>query len=251
VASHRPVHVVDNRVFLIGLDGLYRQEMKGHERDELLQCARRVAATLGVGPARVPVEGYYADDRWLTEYFLLMRALQHVDESRRPQVAALPAFQRLLAVTSSALFGTMRFGEGLLPQGVDPLGKALDQTTDWSLARLIPAARAAALANDDCSLAGLAARANDAVVLTATRESVLLYAMVMVLGLPAEHETPRFDWQVDDELVQAATRFVHIFGSSGPQASARTSRVAASGWARRRTARATITGPSAAIGIWI
>ncbi len=72
--------VVDDRVFLLGLDKLYRDAMKQHERGELLGCARRVAEALHVTPADVPVEGYYAEDERLTEYFRLVRALQDVDE---------------------------------------------------------------------------------------------------------------------------------------------------------------------------
>jgi len=60
--------VVDDRVFLLGLDQLYREAMKWHERGELLTCARRVAATLGVSPADVPIEGYYGEDEDLAEY---------------------------------------------------------------------------------------------------------------------------------------------------------------------------------------
>ena len=84
--------IVDNRVFLLGLDKLYRDAMKRHERVELLSCARRVAAALHVTPTSVPVEGYYAEDQQLTEYFRLVRALQQVDESRTSKVAALPEF---------------------------------------------------------------------------------------------------------------------------------------------------------------
>ena len=42
--------VVDNRVFVLGLDKLYRDAMKQHEREELLLCARRVAEVLQVVP---------------------------------------------------------------------------------------------------------------------------------------------------------------------------------------------------------
>jgi hypothetical protein len=162
-----------------------------------------------VAPATVPVEGYYAEEPELTEYFLIMRALQSVEDSRRGEVAGLREWQRLLQVTSSALFGTQRPSTKLLPRGVDPLGKALENASEWTLDALVPAARAAALANDDCSLVGLAARASDALVITATRESVVLYAMGMFLGL--SQNEPRFEWQVDDELASAATRFVRMF----------------------------------------
>ncbi len=49
--------IVDNRMFLLGLDKLYRDAMKKHERSELRQCAQRVANALDLAPAQVPVEG--------------------------------------------------------------------------------------------------------------------------------------------------------------------------------------------------
>ena len=97
--------VVDNRVFLLGLDHLYRRAMKQYEREELLTCARRVAATLQATPVDVPVEGYYAEDARLTEYFRLVRTLQEVDENRTSEVVDLQKYQRPLDVTSAPLFG--------------------------------------------------------------------------------------------------------------------------------------------------
>ncbi len=78
----REPHVVDNRVFLLGLDDLYRRAMKWNEGFELLRCAREVAWALHVQPAAVPVEGYYAEDEHLTEYFRVLRALQAETNSR-------------------------------------------------------------------------------------------------------------------------------------------------------------------------
>lgn len=75
--------ILDNRTFLLGLDYLYRNLMKDHERGELLVCARLVAATLRVAPADVAVEGYYAENKQLTEYFRLIRTLQTLDEDLR------------------------------------------------------------------------------------------------------------------------------------------------------------------------
>ena len=97
--------VVDNRVFLLGLDKLYRDAMKQHERGELLGCTRRVAKALNATPADVPVEGYYAEDERLTEYFRLVRALQDIDESATSKVDSLAEFQRLRDVTSAPLYG--------------------------------------------------------------------------------------------------------------------------------------------------
>ena len=201
--------VVDNRVFLLGLDKLFREAMKGHEVGELLPCARRIAQALGVPPADVPVEGYYGESPELTEYFLLVRALQEVRESLKSGVASLPEFSRLLEVVSSPIFGEPISEGMLLPKGNDPLSQALEATKpNWSMESLVPLAGTFAEDRDNFSLVGLAARSRDAVVLTATRESVVLYARVVV---GSARRRPRYSWEVDKDLSQAAARFVETF----------------------------------------
>jgi len=204
-------HVVDNRVFLLALDHLYRDAMKRQERVELLSCARQVASALAITPAAVPVEGYYGDDEQLTEYFRLMRTLQQVDQRRRSEVAGLPAFRRLEQVVSAPLYGRAQHEGRFLPVGRDALSQALLKTRPhWTIARVTAAALAAAQEDDDISLVGLAARVQDAVVLTALRESVVLYAEVVFLGIPPQ---PEIIWQVDDDLAECAARFVKAFNA--------------------------------------
>lgn len=203
--------IVDNRVFLIGLDYLYRKTVKQHERGELLRCARRVAMALEAAPADVPVEGYYADDVQLSEYFCLVRALQNFDAGATSLVGSLPEFRRLLDVTSSLIYGRPHYGGNLLPSGRDALSEALlDTFPDWTLGSLVAAAHHAALQSDDISLVGLAARIQDAAVLTALRESVVLYALPTI-GSAMNPPPPRYVWQVEGDLVQPAGRFINTF----------------------------------------
>lgn len=207
----RERRIVDNRTFLLGLDKLYRGAMKRHERGELLNCARRVAAALRVAPADVPVEGYYTENHQLTEYFRLMRALQLVDEESTPTVASLPEFRRLLEVTWAPLYGKAIGAGKLLPTGRDPLSQALyDTMPEWSVPRLVETAYQAAHEADDFSLVGLAARVKDAVVLAATRESVVLYAEMME-GSALDPPPPKYVWNVDKELAEQARRFIDTF----------------------------------------
>jgi hypothetical protein len=95
VPSERKVHeveyVVDNRVFLLGLDELFHAAMKKHESGELLACARFVAAALKVPPADVAIEGYYAEQPALTAYFRLKRGLQEVPLAIRSSRSACSA----------------------------------------------------------------------------------------------------------------------------------------------------------------
>jgi hypothetical protein len=205
--------VVDNRVFLLGLDELYRAAMKQHEREELLICARRVAGALHVKPANVPVEGYYAEEPQLTEYFRLVRALQGVEESHTSAVAALPEFQRLQAVTSASLYGHPQWVGKLLPVGHDALSQALLETQpQWTVTRLITAAYTAASEMDDISLVGLAALVKDPVILAAVRESVVLYAMIKPTAA-YRRRRPKYAWKVDRVLAEQARRFIEAFNA--------------------------------------
>ena len=200
--------VVNNRVLLLGLDQLYREAMKPHEQGDLLACARRVAQSLRVARVAGPVEGYYTEHPDLTEYFQLVHALQDVSLQRTPEVEKLAEFQRLLAVTSSPMFGQAE-REWLLPKGRDPLTAALSKLTDWNLPDLLDCAANLARQADDYSLVGLAARAKDPVALAGLRESVVLYASEVTGEYPMEW--PEYVWHVDAELAAAAMRFVSEF----------------------------------------
>ncbi|MEM1209269.1 MAG: hypothetical protein AAGI54_08375 [Planctomycetota bacterium] len=199
--------IVDNKVFLMGLDDLFREIMKKAERTELLPCARRVCEVLEIEKADVPVEGYYYEDAELTEYFLRMRALQAVERGRRAEVDHEAAFIRLNEVTSSALFGDASDGDKLLPQAIDPLAKALRQTpmNDWSLERLTAAASQIAEGTDDHSLVGLASLAKDPWVLAALRETVALYGAMLAGGAP---DKIVYHWTVDPLIVDRSKRFI-------------------------------------------
>lgn len=239
--------VVDNRVMLLGLDELYRTAMKGHERTELLVCAQRVSTVLHQAPADVPVEGYYSEDTALTTYFRLVRALQVVSLKRASEVEAIPEFHRLLTVMSSPIFGSP-VRERLLPSGRDPLSAALHAVdmAQWSVPLLTAEAAKAARATDDISPVGLAARAEDPVVLAALRESVVLYAEFVV---GSAFVIPRFEyvWQVDPALAAAAQRFVEAFNSLfGPELPPPTAKYARIFW--RAFAGAEIVGRCVRLG---
>ena len=203
--------VVDDRVFLLGLDGLYRASMKLHERGELLGCARLVAEAIQVLPANVPVEGYYSENEPLTEYFRLIRALQDVDEDKsvlREGGARVPAAAG--GHLHSALYGQPIHAGKLLPRGRDPLSQALWDVRPWAVPDLMTAAHRVAVERDDISLVGLAAFVQDPVVLTAVRESVVLYAEMVAMGIEVEPRY-RYEWTVGEELARRAARFVDTF----------------------------------------
>lgn len=203
---------VDNQTFLLGLDELYREAMKRHEQAELLEYARKLCADLQVEPTERPVEGYYGEDEKLTEYFLRMRALQDQPGTRVPEVRERAALERLREVTSSRLYGRKPMGDGLFPAGMDALSEALKSTPmgEWSIPNLTSRAYAIAKGDDDFSLVALAALARDPLVLTALRESVVLYAAVFAGAAPVEKD---YVWVVDPEIAARAAKFVDTFNA--------------------------------------
>jgi len=205
------IRVVDNRVFLVGLDELYRTAIKRHERGELLKCAEQIAADLSLAPADVPVEGYYTEDASLTRYFKIMRALQLQSEDRAAEIKDTGALGRLRQVTESPIYGVPQGDPTLLKRARDALYDALDATTDdRSVETIVSAAHESATNSNECSLVALGALARDAVVITALRESVVLYAGVVVLGIPS---TPKYEWHVDPIVEERARHFVETFNS--------------------------------------
>jgi hypothetical protein len=203
--------VVDDRVFVLGLDELYRAAIKKHERGELLACARRVAGVLGATPANVPIEGYYAEDDQLSEYFRLMRALQAVSRDVESKVDTLPEFHRLREIASARLYGVPLGSTKLLPVGRDALAFALRDTyPEWTVEGLTRAAYVRARDSDEISLVALAALTQDSVVLAAVRESVVLYAE-QFLGSGGPPPRPQYVWKVNEELASRAERFVSTF----------------------------------------
>ena len=215
--------VVDNRVFLLGLDELYREAMKAHERSELLNCARETAQALFVPPADVPVEGYYSEDGHLAEYFRLIRALQGVDAIRERELTDCPGFRRLEVVTQSGLFGRAQEGQSLLPTCVDSLTVAMESTRpNWSIETLTVAAWEVAMSSDDYALVTLGALAKDPVVLAALRESSVLYAACVATGPPRDDPEYVYVWAVDDRVRIRSERFIETFnavlGDSLPKA---------------------------------
>ena len=200
-----PEHVIDNRVFLLGLDEMYRDAMKRHESGELLDCARTVVVDLRATLGDVPIEGYYTESPELTEYFRLMRALQ----SRSKTSYTSAALSRLIEICSSPIFGDARDEDRLLPTGADPLTLALERVHQWSLPAIVDLTYLIADKADSISLVGLAAVSRDAVVLAALRESVVLYAAAAAMGAP--REAPTFVWRVDETLARRAQRFIDEF----------------------------------------
>jgi len=195
--------------------------MKKFEANYLLAAAREVSRVLQVGQASVPVEGYYAETPELTEYFLLMRTLQGIDESEIKIIDNLAAYQLLLEVTSSDIYGETTSKHAIFPGAVDVIYEALQSIPvhQWESTSILKEAKRRAKQSESCSLVAIAALASDLVCLAALRESTVLYADVLCGSAynpePIEYV---YEWQVTPEVEAAACRFVtafNLFSQSG------------------------------------
>lgn len=221
MASHQPetiYRIVDNRVLVLGIDQIYRKYMQEFELEFLLPQVEVVAKKLDVNEANVPIEGYYGEHIKLTRYFRLMRALQEVPETSESLVRDLPEFQKIWNVTNSNIFGKPQRNKKLFPQGRDPLSQALDDLKGigWTAHRIIDRAYEVVNEIDDISLVALAVRLNDPILITALRESVILYAEKVEVGY---YQGPEIEyvWKVDNGFAKIANRFIDEFNSLLPE----------------------------------
>src|SRR5262249_23323088 len=82
---------------------------------------------------------------------------------------------------------------------------------EWTVENLTKWAYECAVESPDFSLVALAALSRDPVVLTALRESVVLYAMAV--GGSALRGAPEYVWEVDEIIQQRAAQFVETFNN--------------------------------------
>ncbi|AZZ92244.1 hypothetical protein EUZ85_16535 [Hahella sp. KA22] len=208
--------IVDNRTLILALDELYRQRMQSFEVNTLLPAAKTVAKVLDVEPCSGPVEGYYAETEALTEYFQIMRALQQQGARSAEKVEEMPEFHQLLEVCNAAIYGAGADSSGLLPSRRDPLYYALNALPpdEWALAALTELAANIAREKDDYSLVGIASLSQEPLLITALRESCVLYAAIAALCAPDEpQERYHYIWKVDKEIADACNRFISEFNA--------------------------------------
>ncbi len=205
---------VDNRSLVLSLDGKYRSEMMWFEEKKLLPAAKKLTDILNIKPPEVPIEGYYDSSPKLTEYFTIMRALQNLSDEDSRKVNDSDEYQLLFSVTGSPIYGQKNDSGGFFPLMKDPLNLALENTPveNWNAETLVDRAYQFTKETEDCSLVGLGALCRDAILITAFKESTVLYWLEM-FGAAQCIEPPRYvyEWNVDKEIEERANRFISHF----------------------------------------
>jgi hypothetical protein len=195
--------VVDDRTFVIGLCELFRQEMQSYEVASLLPLAETACEALGLPPAMVPVEGYYASSEALQRFFQLIRALQNADMRGVSHSSGVNAIEQLRRVFTSPAMGRAEESDRVLPRTSSPFGEALRILSEWSIDGLSRLTRQL-VKNDDEGLMAVAGITGDPIAICVARESVALMAEVEL----AEMDMPHFTWGVSESVARVAARFV-------------------------------------------
>ncbi|MEZ6050702.1 MAG: hypothetical protein R3C02_04810 [Planctomycetaceae bacterium] len=124
--------IVNNRVFLLGLDELYREASEQHERNELYSVPKTPLLLFRLLSRQMSPSKATTENEELTEYFRLVRALQRVPKHRESELDSLDEFARLKLVTESRIFGPSSRWQFLLPVGK----RLLIRCTDENFSRL-------------------------------------------------------------------------------------------------------------------
>ena len=195
--------VVDDRMFVVGLCELSRQQLKAYEVSTLLPLAVSACRALNLTPAAVPIEGYYSESQDLERLFRLVRALQSAEMRTLPQGAGEQAIDRLRRVFTSPAMGRTEESDRVIPRTSSPFGQALRDSTTWSVDSLARQARDL-VRTSDAGLVAVASVTADPIALCVARESVALAGGVELAAV----EQADFVWAVSDAVAAVAARFV-------------------------------------------
>lgn len=211
--SNTIIREVNNRELVLGLDYLYRKAMKVFEVEKLLPLSKRLLKVLNAPKLEVPIEGYYGESEGLKEYFITMRSLQDLSKEDSLKVESSDDYKTLYTVSTSPIFGQKDEGKKFFPKMRDSLYFALDSTLPNECSEEVIVEKAFQFSKklDDYSLVGLAALCKDAIVMTAIRESVVLYATDVAPLSALRPPKYEYQWKVDKEVEKQANRFISEF----------------------------------------
>jgi len=208
--------IIGDREVILGLDYLYRNSMKMHERKTLLPCADTLVKKLSIPIEDVPIEGYYSETPELTYYFKLIKSLQNVNIVRRSEISDMKEYQKLLEVFGSPIYGESNFENSIFPHAVDPISTSLKKFSPawWKAVSIINEAYENIKDSNNFSLTGIGILTKDPVVITALRESAVLFLSVE----RASPETPKYQyiWSVSSNIENLINMFIYEFNKFIP-----------------------------------
>jgi len=214
-------YIVSDFELILGLESFYRRHMKIYETKDLLPLVVALFEKLGISqPEEYPIEGYYYESEELKTYFKYIKTLKEVPIERKDVLQDMLGYKKLTELFCSGLYGKYEYVGAILPSVKDPLYYALDSLSveNWNVKNILNTAYT--IINDigNTTIIGLGIMIKNPVIVTALRESTVLYSDVPCLGMPdfTIKYVNKYIWNVSKEVEKLANMLIETFNGICP-----------------------------------
>ena len=217
-------YVVNDFVLILSLDSFYRDCMKKYEAEDLLPLVKNIFEELKISPGEFPVEGYYYETDELKSYFNHVKTLQTLEQESikcKEKIYNMSGYKKLTELFCSGLYGIYEYEGFLLPAVRDPIYyslKSLQQPEKWNAENILNEAYTIIKDTEDTTIVGLGILLKNPVIVTALKESVVLYNDILPTG-ELDHRIKyiyKYIWNVSKEIENLANKIIEIFNGICP-----------------------------------
>ena len=211
-------HIVGDFELILGLDSFYRNKMKKYE-EKLLPLIREILNKLNKSPEKFLVEGYYYETEKLTEYFNCIKTLKQVPIIHQKKIKKLPGYKKIIQLYCSGLYGEYKFDKNILPTVKDAIYYTLETlpVNKWNKDNILDTAYEIIKDTNNYSIINLGIILKNPVIITALRESVVLYSEFICTGAPPPIiYIHKYIWNVSKNIENMANIIIEIFNGICP-----------------------------------
>jgi hypothetical protein len=213
-------HIVGDFELILALDAFYRHRMQKYETEDLLPLVIEIFQKLGISPDKFPIEGYYYESEKLESYFNYIKTFQQVSIKHKEDLQNMLGYKKLTELYCSGLYGKYEYKDNILPQVKDPVYYAMESlsTEKWNVKNILDMAYT--IINDigNTTIIGLGILLKNPVIVTALRESVVLFPEFYTAGDPdfTIKYINKYIWNVSKEIEKLANTIIEIFNGICP-----------------------------------
>jgi hypothetical protein len=189
--------------------------MKKYETKYLLPLVIELFKKLAITQKEYPIEGYYYESEELKNYFNYIKTFQQVSIKYKKDIQNMLGYKKLTELYCSGLYGKYEYKNNILPQIKDPIYYALESLSveNWNVKNIIN--EAFTIINDigNTTIIGLGIALKNPVIVTALRESVVLYPDFYCTGVPdfTIKYINKYIWNVSKEIENLANTIIETF----------------------------------------
>jgi hypothetical protein len=213
-------YVVSDFELILGLDSFYREQMQQYETKQLLPLVIELFEKLGVSPKKYPMEGYYYKSEKLKNYFNYIKTLREVSIKHKDDVQNMLGYKKLTELFCSGLYGKYEYDDKILPNVKDPIYYALESLSveNWNVKNILNTAHTIINDTNNTTIIGLGIIIKNPVIVTALRETAVLYADILCAGVPdfTIKYINKYIWNVSKEIEHLANIIIETFNGICP-----------------------------------